>query len=101
MRNVPRAPDIDATSKLKNISFRLCRSRKLVEREVELQDVDTRVTHEAPGPTDRVLTDELVHLVKADRASLRDPLCLEIRVGHGDVGVEATRARRHCIRRHR
>src|ERR1039457_122931 len=92
MRNVPRAPAIDATSRLKPNSFSLCRSGQLVERDVELQDVDTGGPYEAPRPADRVLTDELVHLVEADTPRLGDARCLQIRVGHRDVGIKTATA---------
>src|SRR5450432_2597336 len=97
MRNVPRAPDIDATSKTQDISFGLCRSGQFVEGKIELQDVDARTADEAERPTDGVLADELVDDSQADTARLSDSWCLQVRVRHRDVGVEAARARRHRI----
>src|SRR5450432_235742 len=101
MRNVPRAPDIDTTSRPSRIFFRLCRSGQLVEREIELQDIDARVADEAKRPADGVPADELVNGIEADTARLGDSGCLQVRIGHRYVGVEAARTRCHRVCGHR
>ena len=62
---------------------------RLVECEVELEDVDARLAEEAPRAAVGVLRDQLLHGRERQVPDGGDPARLELRVGGRDVGVDA------------
>src|ERR1700712_891000 len=69
----------------------LCRIL-LVQRDVELQDVDGRFAEEPEPAPVRVVGDGLANQIDGDAAGRGDPVDLQIRVGDRDVRVEAATA---------
>src|SRR5438094_451453 len=61
----------------------------LVQREIELQDVDVRLPKEAEGSILCVLRDQRVYLVDGKAPRLGDVRRLKFGVAGADVGVEA------------
>ena len=73
----------------------------LVEREVQLQNIDSGVTEDAEITPIGVLLDELANFVFAQSPSFSDARDLELGITQADLWIEAATRRSNCIRWHR
>src|SRR5581483_3570312 len=65
------------------------RASQLVEGEVELENVDSRLAEEAERPSPRVPADQLLHGRERQVADGRDAPGLEVRVRDRDLRIDA------------
>src|SRR5262245_10728267 len=97
-RALPKAPESERTGKRK---CGLLSSVRLVEREIQLQNIDPRVTEDAEITATGVLLDELANFVLAQRTSFSNARDLELGIAQADLRIESATRRGNCIRWHR
>src|SRR5262245_34169179 len=73
----------------------------LVEREVQLQNIDSRIAENAEITPIGVLLDEFADFVFAQCPGLSYTRDLELGITQADLRIESATRRGNCIRRHR
>src|ERR1700731_2730713 len=72
-------------------------SAQPIEREVELQNIDSEVTKNAEVPAFRILANQFADFVFAQAARFRDAWNLKLGIARADVGLASAAERRHGI----
>src|SRR5262245_24769376 len=73
----------------------------LVEREVQLQNIDAGLAEHAEITAIDVLLDEFANFVFAQGTSFSDTRDLQLSITHADLWIKAAARSSNCIRRHR
>ena len=73
---------------------------EIVQRQIEFEDVDSRLAEEAEDTTIGVTFDEVEHLVELESTFVGDPSGLDPGVGHRDVRVKTARRPRDGVDGH-
>ena len=86
--------------KHENVTFDMFSSARLIEREIQLQNIHAGIAEDTEISPIGVLLDELANFVFAQSTSFSDARKLHFGITQADLRIESATGRRNCIRWH-